>query len=64
MNVPSYAWDRWFQNVSTSLTAPVQNTPPATSASAGIAGQIAFDTNFLYVAIAANQWKRIALVAF
>lgn len=63
-NVHSYPWIRWFQNVSTQLTAPVQSTAPATSASAGTGGQIAFDANFLYVCIAKNTWKRTALVSF
>lgn len=60
-NVPSYAWDRWFQSITTALIIP---NPPATSTSAGIPGQRAFDANFEYVCIATNSWKRIALVAF
>lgn len=38
--------------------------PPATSTSAGQPLQIAQDTNFLYVCIAANQWKRINMDTF
>jgi hypothetical protein len=37
---------------------------PATSGAKGVPGQIAFDQNFVYVAVGVNQWKRIALVAF
>jgi hypothetical protein len=48
-----------------SLRAPASPTaPPATSKSAGIAGQIAYDQNFFYVCIGVNQWKRIPLTAF
>jgi hypothetical protein len=60
-NIPAYAWINWFQAVTDQLSVP---GPPPTSASAGTAGQITFDSNFLYVAVAKNQWKRIALVAF
>ena len=37
---------------------------PLTSTSTALAGDIAIDTNFLYVAVGINQWKRIALGAF
>jgi hypothetical protein len=35
-----------------------------TGTSAGTAGQIAADTNYLYVCTATNVWKRVALTAF
>ena len=60
-NVPSYAWDRYFQAITTALTVPAA---PPTSTSPGVTGQITFDANFLYVAVGANQWKRVPLVAF
>jgi hypothetical protein len=34
---------------------------PATSTSTGTAGQIAYDTNYVYVAVATNTWRRAAL---
>lgn len=37
---------------------------PATAASAGTAGQIAWDASFLYVCVAANTWKRVAIATF
>jgi len=61
---PTFPWNSWFQAVAVRLTRPVSNVPPATSASAGSPGQIAFDANFLYICTATNTWKRIALVAF
>lgn len=39
-------------------------TVPATSTSAGSAGQVAYDANYLYLCVAANNWKRIALSTF
>jgi hypothetical protein len=42
----------------------ILNSAPATSTSAGVAGQIAFDTDFIYVCTAENDWKRSALTTF
>lgn len=39
-------------------------TPPTVSTSAGTPGQIAYDSAYLYVCIAQNTWKRIALASF
>jgi hypothetical protein len=35
-----------------------------TAASAGVTGTMVFNSNFLYVCIATNSWKRIALSSF
>jgi len=35
--------------------------PPAAASSAGLPGQIAYDSDFFYVCIDANTWKRTAL---
>jgi hypothetical protein len=45
---------------STTATSPA----PANAASAGAAGSLAYDASFLYVCIAANTWKRVAIAAF
>lgn len=37
------------------------STVPATASSTGIAGQIAYDTSYVYICIATNTWKRAAL---
>jgi len=42
----------------------ILNEAPATSTSAGIPGQIAYDVNFIYVCIAENNWKRVGLTGF
>jgi hypothetical protein len=61
----SRPWAQWFQEITNDFNMlRVPNAPPATSASPGMAGQIAFDANFLYVAVAPNSWKRIPFVAF
>lgn len=37
---------------------------PLTSTSTGTANNIAFNSNYLYVCVAENTWKRIALTSF
>lgn len=37
---------------------------PATSASAGLPGQFSYNANFLYLCVATNSWRRIALSTF
>ena len=37
---------------------------PATATSTGIAGQIAYDSGFLYICIQTNVWKRVAISTF
>jgi hypothetical protein len=37
---------------------------PATSSSAGVAGQIAWDSGYVYVCVATNSWKRSALTTW
>lgn len=44
-------------NLATSLTA----NAPASNTSSGKTGKIAIDTNYIYVCVANNSWKRISL---
>lgn len=37
---------------------------PASAGASGIAGQIAKDTNYLYICVATNTWKRTALATW
>lgn len=39
---------------------------PATAASAGVAGQVAYDggAGFFYICVAANTWQRVAIATF
>lgn len=36
-------------------------TPPATATSTGIKGQIAYDSNYIYLCVADNIWRRVAI---
>lgn len=42
------------------LRMPNSNTP-ASAAASGVQGQITWDTNYIYVCVAANTWKRVAI---
>lgn len=63
-NVPTKAWYQWLSLIPPRLTSPAVASTPATSVSAGVAGQITYDANFLYICIATNTWKRLPLNAF
>lgn len=39
----------------------VTSSAPATASSTGIAGTLAYDSDYLYVCIATNTWKRVAI---
>lgn len=41
-----------------------RTTVPATSADTGVAGSYATDADYLYVCVATNTWKLVALSAF
>ena len=45
----------------TNFVGTVSAGVPATATSTGVAGTIAFDTDFIYVAVGTNTWKRAAL---
>ncbi len=45
------------------ITTPTQGAS-ISSSSPGIPGDMRYDANFLYVCVATNSWKRIALLAF
>ena len=39
----------------------VSASVPANASSTGVAGQIAYDSNSVYVCVATNTWKKVAL---
>jgi hypothetical protein len=43
---------------SLSFRQPASSSAPATASSAGVAGQIAYDSTHIYVCIATNSWIR------
>lgn len=64
-NVPSFPWQSFFQAITTFLSGPqIPLVTPASSTATGTTGAITYDANFLYICVAKNTWKRIALTAF
>jgi hypothetical protein len=62
----SFGWVKWHQNACTAINAApqIQSSVPASSTDSGTAGDIAFDSTYLYVAVGENQWMRVALSTF
>lgn len=46
------------------MNVPVIVSVPATASSTGTAGQIAYDSSYLYICVAANTWKRVAIASW
>lgn len=57
---------RWFGQVATAIngSAQVTATIPANSTAQGQPGTIAFDSNWVYVCVGLNEWRRAALNTF
>lgn len=45
-------------------TTVIATQTPASATAAGTAGQIAWDANYIYVCVAANTWKRVAIASW
>lgn len=62
---PTYPWERWFQAITDFLTAlQVPRATPTSSAATGTPDSITYDQNFIYICVAKNTWKRVALSSF
>lgn len=42
----------------------VTNETPASAAAAGVKGQIAWDSSYIYVCVATDTWKRIGIATW
>jgi len=42
----------------------VPNATPASAAASGVAGSIRYDANYIYICVAANTWKRVAIATW
>lgn len=62
----SFAHVKFLQAVATGVNAAPQITAtiPVNSGAAGEPGTVAFDSNWLYVCVGKNIWRRAALNAF
>ncbi len=61
-------WSVVPSNVKSALDAlaasRMHSTVPATAGAAGVQGQLASDASFLYVCVATNTWKRVAIATW
>ncbi len=53
-----------FTDQTTQNTAFKWSNTPANSSANGVAGLVAYDSNYLYVCVANNTWKRITLGSY
>lgn len=62
---PTEAYRKWLDKIPIALTSPANSSevPSAENRFQGVAGQLAFDAGFLYVCVATNSWKKVALTA-
>lgn len=51
-------------NLNASAELTVGSNPPANAAAAGSAGSIQWDSGFIYIAVAGNTWKRVAIATW
>jgi hypothetical protein len=54
----------YFQPGPTGATGPTWSSAPATAGSTGSTGDLAYDSDYLYVAVGANTWKRTTLTSW
>lgn len=49
--------------IPTTFTADriANTTPPATATATGTAGEVRYDSNYIYICVATNTWKRVAI---
>jgi hypothetical protein len=42
----------------------IATATPASASASGTAGQISWDSNYVYICISANTWKRVAIASW
>lgn len=45
-------------------TLVVEGDAPASASAAGVVGTIAFDTGYIYICVAEDTWKRVAIATW
>jgi hypothetical protein len=53
-----------YNTPSTGVSPNVIHNPPTSSSSSGLPGQMSYDSDYLYVCISSNSWKRVSLSSF
>jgi hypothetical protein len=55
-------WLDWFRELREKLSEP--NAVPGSAAAAGVAGDVAYDADYLYICVATDTWKRVSLATW
>lgn len=67
---PGFTFDKSTNNVTVANTLSVANfrftasNPPLTALSPGVTGTVAWDSNYIYVCVATNTWKRVQIATW
>ena len=56
--------DRTLTGTLTADGVVIDSNPPATASSVGTAGTIAWDASYIYICVATNTWKRVAIATW
>jgi hypothetical protein len=56
--------DRELEKVERFANSIIVNKTPPTSSSTGIRGEVCWDTNYIYICIAENTWKRAPIATW
>jgi hypothetical protein len=57
----SRPWYMFFESLYQTAQLPIPNKTPASATAAGTQGEVCWDTNYIYVCVATNTWKRTAI---
>ena len=57
----SRPWYMFFESMYQTAQLPIPNKTPASATAAGTQGEVCWDTNYIYVCVATNTWKRTAI---
>jgi len=57
----SRPWYMFLESLYQTAQLPIPNKTPASATAAGTQGEVCWDTNYIYVCVATNTWKRTAI---
>lgn len=64
--VPFYATDtrEFYIHDGTEFVPLITNTTPSSASDTGVKGQIAWDSNYIYICSDTDTWKRVAIATW
>ncbi len=54
----------WLNDVNRVVYGIASSAPPASATAAGTTGTITWDSSYIYVCVATNTWKRVAIATW